>query len=162
MKSNKNMNHVARSDQKNEKQSTYQISPEFRIKYLLYLCVAAMAGCAVPFVRDLAALRESQVENKPEGYELGHPKFFLASVAMAIVCAIMRRVFSKGMLPFYLRNLSPDVPEELRVARAKRGAELVYQTVYFTVASIVGYMIVKDQPYFPALLGGTSKEMIFF
>ena len=50
----------------------------------------------------------------------------------------------------------------MREKRAKRGAEYIYQVIYFILATSIGYYIVKDQPYLPRLLGGTTDEIFFF
>ena len=49
-----------------------------------------------------------------------------------------------------------DNVEERRIRSAKAAA-CIYKTLYYTWATAWGYLVLKDQPYFPTLLGGSGE-----
>ena len=60
-------------------------------------------------------------------------------------------------VPLYLKlSLKGGDDEELRRNYAKKAARCSYQATYFTVASIWGYMALKDTEYLPFWMGGKN------
>lgn len=119
-------------------------------------------GYFIWMIMDLAKLRKEIIENKPEGYELPELKYFMASVVMTFVCMVLRRAARYLLFDAYMRNMQDKYTGELREIRARRGAEYVYQAIYFALVSLWGYSIIKDLPYLHYHLGGTATKHEFF
>lgn len=106
--------------------------------------------------------RAIHIKNKPDGYDMPDASSFWASLFMTVICFLMRRTCRALLYEFYMRNMNEKISDpEVRAYRAIKGAEYVYQTIYFMLASAIGYYAIKDLDFLPKSLGGTADGFVF-
>jgi hypothetical protein len=82
------------------------------------------------------------------------PKFSDAwiAVAVGVLLHLLKRITMFFLVPVYLKYMDPKHKGIARLERAEKGAKNAYKTIYFTMAVVIGYIVMKDLEYMPKSL----------
>jgi len=110
----------------------------------------------VPFTMAGVRSIDRSVRGKPDGYQLPQVTDLYITVVSAVFLAIFKKVCNHICYPMFLTICKEQNDESMRDLRSKKGALCIFKTLYFMVSTTCGYLILKDQPWFPASLGGSG------
>lgn len=111
------------------------------IAYISKKCIEVSENLKVNY----PDLQNGQVEN-----------LWIIALSAAIVGAI-RYTMLACVTPFYQKNIDKKYEGEERVQRAEKGAENLFKFCFYGVVTFCGYLLIKDLPGTPPMLGGKGE-----
>jgi len=81
---------------------------------------------------------------------------FLPSIGYFLILTCFRKISEYFLVPMYMNKLEPKYKGELRVEKAQKATKAVFKFFYFTLSTIMGYYVLKDEEYLPRSLFGSG------
>lgn len=117
----------------------------------------------IPFTYYGYTYTEKMRANKPEGYQWPEFSDMILTAASSVVFAIIEMsvpsIFVPIFRPYCKVQPKDGDPKKLKEhnRRSTKMAYQFYRFIYFTVATVWGYVVLKDQYWFPYELGGVGS-----
>ena len=100
------------------------------------------------------------MNNEPEGFHALNVKDMWRILIGAAVTVTASFLFDRLAAPVYMRlSLKGGEDEQLRLNYAKKAARCSYQATYFTVATIWGFIVLRDTAFLPWWMGGKNTTL---
>jgi len=115
----------------------------------------AVIGVCIPMFQSFhhhVELRRAQNTN----YNWPSYSDFIPSIFYFLVLSCIRKIAEYIFVPIYMNKLESKYKGELREEKANKASKAVYKFVYFTLSTIMGYYVLKDEDYLPRSLFGTG------
>jgi len=85
------------------------------------------------------------------------PKLLLPAIPGCIIITIIRKILVNFFKIFADKIVRKDKGWTDRDVKVEKCATQIYKTLNYTALSIIGYILLKDEDYFPKLLGGHGE-----
>jgi len=115
--------------------------------------VVAILG---PFTWETMKAYAWFMEKIPEGYEWPRFTDMWFTVAVAITCFYLEKLFIWALYPWYYQICKEKKDERLRDIRTRKAISNIFRTVYYSVSSFAGWYALKDSFHLPPSLGGSG------
>ena len=112
----------------------------------------------VPYTVMALKINAFGVANEPEGFHMPALYDFWRVLVGTVVTLIANYSFEFFLLPVWLKlDLKGGDDAELRMKYGLKSARCTYQTLYFTISTIWGYVVLKDTDWLPWWMGGMNN-----
>jgi len=122
-----------------------------KAQFVFLVIILGVFGVCIPMTKTFYLYVETR---RAQNLNYDWPKFADAWIAVAtcLILHLVKRVMMFILFPVYMKYMDHKHKGIARIERAEKGAKNAYKTVYFTLAVVLGYMVMKDLEYMPKSL----------
>lgn len=139
------------------KSSFIEVIKEHKSQLMFFILLVGVMGPTIfLLIKNIMIIRPWMMSGQFKEPSVGWPVLsdMWITVVGALVSWALNAFLNKFTWNFYYRECKEKNDEEARIAKTQKMVDNTFRTIFFTVASVWGYVLGFREEYFPMAIGG--------